>query len=428
MGMHLSLNTKHFFVHLCSSRIKSKVAEQEKLSNFVRCTQLLQRKQQSDDFTKKRHNLKENLKRSERLTSVCSEKLGFGCKMRDRNILPFLGERMNNYKKSSLRIKILDSIPENDVGTSTQMKSLPSFCGNMNVIERKKAESKHDMAEKGHNSLPNDINLPKLENKSTTASGFEQEIPGSPNSSSFLNIANMRLSPRENTEKPKREAGINSANYLIYEPSVGDQVTANIDLSRYAFRSSLERIPETERERLSSAQSKRKSNSADGEKKDLTTTEKKISKKKEARAGNVNNVDLFDQQRQQLARKGPPTRVLFSCKLKKSRPGTPDSFNKSQEMNEDFPFPRIVLYQWEVHEQPKIIKTLRSRKFPKRLPVLHRIPTAPQGNQPIDKDGDDSGDENVRRPESPLSKIPHPPPPTPRCQRCPSRSSENVTE
>lgn len=348
--------------------------------------------------------------------------------MRDRNILPFLGERMNNYKKSSLRIKILDSIPENDVGTSTQMKSLPSFCGNMNVIQRKKAESKHDMAEKGHNSLPNDINLPKLENKSTTASGFEQEIPGSPNSSSFLNIANMRLSPRENTEKPKREAGINSANYLIYEPSVGDQVTANIDLSRYAFRSSLERIPETERERLSSAQSKRKSNSADGEKKDLTTTEKKISKKKEARAGNVNNVDLFDQQRQQLARKGPPTRVLFSCKLKKSRPGTPDSFNKSQEMNEDFPFPRIVLYQWEVHEQPKIIKTLRSRKFPKRLPVLHRIPTAQQGNQPIDKDGDDSGDENVRRPESPLSKIPHPPPPTPRCQRCPSRSSENVTE
>lgn len=146
----------------------------------------------------------------------------------------------------------------------------------------------------------------------------------------------------------------------------------------------------------------------------------------------LKSLDLFDQQQQQLAREGPPIRVWFSYKHQHTRPMTPESFTKRlqdsssrlQQLNE-FILPRIILYQWEVHEeQPKFVKNLPPQKQQKGLPKVHRIPTAPQDNQTSEKNGDSIYDSV--RPDSPLSKIPQPPPPTPRCQRCPSSSSGNV--
>lgn len=337
--------------------------------------------------------------------------------MRDKSTLPFLGERMNSYRKPSLPVTILDSIPENENGSSNEYLKV-----------HQKEESKHEEAKKRWHKLSTAVNLPKLDNKSGTASGVNRGIC-SPNSGSILNIANMRLSPRENNEKHKRENDIKCANYLLFEPAIADQVSADIDLSRYAFRSTLERIPETDGERLLSAHSKRKSNREEKEKRDSTTTEKK--KKKEVRS--LKSLDLFDQQQQQLAREGPPIRVWLSYKQQNTRPVTPDSFmtrlqdpsGKPQQLNEDIVLPRIILYQWEVHkEQPKFIQPLRPQKQQKGLPKVHRVPTAPQGNQHSEKDGD-SIDDNVRS-DSSLSKIPQAPPPTPRCHKCPSSSSGNV--
>lgn len=364
--------------------------------------------------------------------------------MRDRNVLPFLGKKMNKYRKSSLCINILDSIPEDqqeDVTSIVTELNVPSGRGNVYLKEHETdlEESQHDEAkEKGLNNSTTGITLPKLENKSNT--GLDRGIRSPKSSSGFLNIANMRLSPRrENMEKPKRENDIKCANYLIYEPTVAEQVTADIDISRYAFRPAMDRRPETNGERLLSAHSKRKSNSAEKVKRDCTMTEKNANKKKQARS--LKSLDLFDQQRAQIARKGPPTRVWFSYKEQDNHHETPDSFakrlhgsaGKTRQQNEDFVFPTIVLYQWEVHhKQPNFIKNSRSRKAQRRLPVLHRIPTAPQEDQPGDKDGYDNGyDEiecNVSRSDSPPSKIPQPPPPTPRCQSCPSSSYGNFPD
>ncbi|XP_022791092.1 uncharacterized protein LOC111330491 [Stylophora pistillata] len=300
--------------------------------------------------------------------------------MRERNILPFLGEKMNDYKKSSQGIKVLDSIPESDIGASSR---LPRFCYNKSVSECKKQGLEHK-TEKWSKSPSNGVNLPKLENRSPAAPHLERTI-GSPNPTGFLNVANIPFSPRENTgDKFKKEPGINCEDYVMYEPActAANLATTNIELSRYAFRSSLERIPETDGERFLSAHSKEKLHSADVENKEPNTSERKTSKRRETQPSSLKNVDLFHQQRQHL---------------------------------------------WEVHEQPKINKALQSRKYPKRLPLLHKIPTAPQDNQPID--GDDKADENdTKIPQSPLSKIPHPPPPTPRSQTCPPSSSGNIAD
>ncbi|XP_078367335.1 uncharacterized protein LOC144651275 [Oculina patagonica] len=336
--------------------------------------------------------------------------------MRDKSTLPFLSEGMNSYRKPSTPVTILDSIPENEDGSS-----------NESLKVHQKEESKRDEAKKRWHKLSTAVNLPKLDNKSGTASSLDRGIC-SPNASSYLNIANMRLSPRENNEKLKRENDIKCANYLLFEPAIADQVSADIDLSRYAFRSTLERIPETDGERLQSAHSKRKSNSAEKEKRNSTTTEKK---KKKVRS--LKSLDLFDQQQQQLAREGPPIRVWFSYKQQNTRPVTPDRLttrlqdptDKPQKLTGEHILPRIILYQWEVHkEQPKLIPTLGPKKQQKGLPKVHRIPTAPQAIQHSEKDGD-SIDDNVRS-DSPLSKTPKAPPPTPRCHRCPSSSSGNV--
>lgn len=346
--------------------------------------------------------------------------------MRDKSILPRLGERRNSNRKSFMPLKVLDSIPEMEDG-SPSGENTPSTCGDAHLKEHDKEEFKHNEAEKKWRNLPTGINLPKLDNTFSTAPGVNRGIL-STNSSSFLNIANMSLSPRQNNDKSKRENEIKCANYLLFEPIIADKVSAGIHLSRYAFRSSLERVPETDGERLLSAQSKRKSNSEEKMKRHSTKKEKN----KQERS--LKSVDLFDQQRQQLARKGSQIRVWFSYKQKNNRPDTPDSLTKrlvhdspgksrQVEPNEELTFPRIILYQWEVHEEkPKFIKVPRSLKQQKKLPKLHRIPTASQEDQ----SNEEGNKDHYVRCDSPLPKLPQAPPPTPLCQSRPSGSSENV--
>ncbi|CAH3042580.1 unnamed protein product [Pocillopora meandrina] len=189
---------------------------------------------------------------------------------------------MNDYKKSSQVIDILDSIPENDNRVSDR---LPLFCGNKGVNECKR-ESSGQRTEKRYNSSCNGVNLPKLQKKSTAVPPLERTI-SSPDPTGFLNVANIALSPRENTgDKFKREPVINCADYLIYEPActTANLATANIDLSRYAFHSSPERIPETDGERLLSVHSKKKLQSAEVKKKEPNTPERKTRKRRETQA------------------------------------------------------------------------------------------------------------------------------------------------
>ena len=346
--------------------------------------------------------------------------------MRDKNILPHLSERRNSNRKSFMRRKVLDSIPEMEDG-SPRGENIPSTRGNAHLKEHDDEEFKHNEAEKKCRNLPTGIKLPKLDNTFSTAPGVNRGIR-SPNASSFLNIANMSLSQRQNNDKSKRQNEIKCANYPLFEPVIADQVSAGIHLSRYAFRSSLERVPETDGEKLQSAHSKTKSNGAEKMKQDSTKKEKNI------QMHSLKSVDLFDQQRQQLARKGPQIRVWFSYKHKYNRPDTPnsltkrlvhDSHGKSRQvaLNEELTFPRIILYQWEIHEKkPKLIKVPTSVKQQKKLPKLHRIPTASQEDQP----NEDSNKDRHERFDSPLPKLPQAPPPTPLCQRRPTGSSENV--
>ena len=349
--------------------------------------------------------------------------------MRDKNVLPHLSERRNSNRKSPLPLKVLDSIPEIEDGPPSE-DNIPNACGKVHLMERDQEELQHNEAAKWRN-LPTGINLPKLDNTSSTASGFNRGNR-SLNSSNFLNIANMSLSPRAHNDKPKRENEIKSTNYLLFEPIITGQVSARNHLSRYSFRSSLERIPETDGERLLSARSKKKSNSAEKMKRDS------IKKEKNKQVRSVKSVDLFDQQRQQLARKGPQIRVWFSHKQNGNRLDTlngltnrlvHDSPGKSRQvdLNEELKFPRIILYQWEVHEEkPKFFKDLYSLQQEKKLPKVHRIPTASQEDQPNeDSSKVDLQDHYVRR-DSPLPKLPQAPPPTPLYQRCPSGSSRNV--
>ena len=345
--------------------------------------------------------------------------------MRDKSILPHLSERSNN-RKSSLPFNVLDSIPEMEDGSQSE-NSIPSACGTVQLKEHDKEEFKHSEVVRKWRSLPTDITLPKLDNASSTAPGLNRGI-GSPNSSSFLNIANMSLSPRGNSDKLKRENEIKCSNYILFEPIIAEQVSAGSHLSRYAFRSSLERVPETDGERLQSAHSKTKSNSAE------KTTRASTKREKNKQVRSVKNVDLFDQQRQQLARKGPKIRVWFSYKQKDSAPDSStktlkDSPRKSRqlELSEELTFPRIILYQWEVHEEkPKFIKVPRPLKQQNKFPKLHRIPTALQEDQPIEGSSKDDLQDNYVRCDSPLPKLPQAPPPTPLRQRRPSGSSEKV--
>ena len=351
--------------------------------------------------------------------------------MRDKSILPHLSERRNSNRKSSLPLKVLDSIPEMEDGSPSK-DNISGACGNLHLKDYDKEEFKYSEAEKKWRNVQTGINLPKLNNKSSTAPGLNHGIR-SPNTSSFLNIANMSLTPRGNNDKSKRESEIKCANYLLFEPVIADQVSGGTNLPRYAFRSSLERVPETDGERLLSARSKTKSNSAE------KTTRVSTKKEENKQVRSLKSVDLFDQQRQQLARKGPQIRVWFSYKQKHNRPNTPDSLTKrlvhdspgksrQVELNEELAFPRIVLYQWEVHEEkPKFIKVPRHLKQQMKLPKLHRIPTALQENQPNEDGNNDDLPDHYVRCDSPLPKLPQAPPPTPLSQKRPSGSTWNVS-
>lgn len=358
--------------------------------------------------------------------------------MRDRSFLPLLDGKTKN-RNTLYRTKTLESIPEH-AGEDIE-----------DNIPWPKAHGSFDANEQGKETIAIStdlnpaVNLPKLEKKSNTnrvgtPSKLDHRTIHSPKSSSFLSIANMPLSPREKAaEKSKRENEIKSANYLIYEPTIAEHVTTEIELSRYAFRATLDRIPETDGERLLSAHSKRKSNSGDKKRRNSGTTERNSEGEKntaivsQLMSGNkkqmasLRSVDLFAQQRQEFARNGPPTRVAFSYKMiqghadsvsfmEQGHQGLHDSPAKSLQLNaEDVVFPRIVLYQWEVHEQPKLIKAFRPRRPKKRL---HRIPTGqvPQDHQT--DDGNDDMDDMTIRPDSSVFKLPQPPPPTPKCDSC----------
>ena len=352
--------------------------------------------------------------------------------MRDKSILPHLSERRNSKRKSSLPLNVLDSIPEMEDGSPSQ-DNIPSACGKVHLKEHDKDEFQHNEAEnsKTWRNLPTGVNLPKLDNTSRMAAGLNRGIC-SPNSKSFLNIANMSLSPRANNDKSKREKEITCANYLLFEPVTADQVSAGIHLSQNAFRSSLERIPETDGERRQSVHSKRKSNSEEKMKRDSTKKEKN----KQVRS--LKSVDLFHQQQQQLARKGPQIRVWFSHKQKDNRPDILDSLtsrlvhyspgkSRQVQLNEELAFPRIILYQWEFHEEkPKFIKVPRPLKQQTKLPKLHRIPTASQDDQPDEDSNKVDRQDHYVRCDSPLPKLPQAPPPTPLCQKRPYGPSRNV--
>ena len=339
--------------------------------------------------------------------------------MRDRSSLPYLVERTNT-RNMLYRVQTLESIPEHSGEDFEDEISRP--------IARDAREQDNNWK-----VLSTGTNLPKLVNKlgtiqrADTPSKLDQRGISSSKSSSFLNVANMPLSPREKAaDKPKREDNIRSAKYLIYEPTVSDHVTSEIDLSRYAFRATLDRIPETDGERLLSAHGQRKSDSADKTKRNSGSTETSpqvsttVSRGTKNKVSSLKSLDLYAQQRNQLVHKGPPTRVAFSYKMIRGdlhSQGLREPIAKSQNLSaEDVVFPRIVLYQWEVHhEQPKFINPFTPRKSRKKL---HRIPTGqgPQANLPGDNERKDDINHDVIRPDSSGFKFPKAPPPTPKCE------------
>lgn len=288
------------------------------------------------------------------------------------------------------------------------------------------------------------MNLPQIDKRpilrrTDTPFKMDHRSPHSPDASSFLNVANMHLSPREKaSEETKGKSDIKSANYLFYEPPFDDHVTAGIDMSQYAFRTTLERIPETDGERLLSGHGKRNSNSGDEKKQTSHTTQQKseghkvLAKVNQPITGDkkqmvcVRNLDLFAQQRQHFARNGHLTRVAFSYKMIQGDPRslieqtnqeTVDSPTKAPQLRpnaKDVVFPQIVLYQWEVHEQQKFIKAHRQRKPRKKL---HRIPTGNtlQEHQQADSDNDKEKDDIGIRPDGSVFKFPRAPPTTPKC-------------
>ena len=355
--------------------------------------------------------------------------------MRDKGFLPSLDGKANIWN-TLYRAQTLESIPEH-AGEDSDEVTWPNA---HDSLEKKDQE-------KDFTTVSTGINLPKLENKSipqrvSTPCKLNHQGILSPKSSSFLSIANMRLSPREKaTEKSKQESEIKNGNFLTYEPTVSDHVTADIDLSSYAFRAKLDRIPETDGERLLSAHGKRRSNSGDNKKQNSATTEKSSEEEKTSdtvsqlmngkkkQKASLKSLDLFAQQRPQFARNYPPTRVAFSYKMihgdlqsfmEQRNQGFQESSAKSLPLNaEDVVFPQIVLYQWEVHNQPKFIKAFRPRKQRKKL---HRIPTGktPQDSQSgVDEgEGKDEIDDTALRPDSSAYKLPNPPPPTPKCDSC----------
>ena len=265
----------------------------------------------------------------------------------------------------------------------------------------------------------------------------------------------MPLSSRGKGEKLRRPGDAKCTNYLICEPTAVGHAMNEANISRYAFRATLDRIPETDGEKLLNTHGKRKSNSGERTQQKSGLTEnnaeadmkadeksveqkervsslpednthevKKLAKLSPVISGNKNkgtnlrSIDLYAQQKSQFELKGAPTRVAFSYKLIQNDLASREPPDKLQHLSaEDVVFPRIVMYQWEVHEKPKLIKPLRPRKSLKKL---HRIPTGntEQDYHPpcLEEDGEDNLNDNVLRPDSSAFKFPQAPPPTPKCE------------
>lgn len=241
--------------------------------------------------------------------------------MRDRNSLPLLDGK-TDIRSSLYRSKTLGSFPEQTegIGEVTWPKIQVS-------VESKQEYRKEWTNKSGAMNLPQIDKRPILR-RTDTPFKMDHRSPHSPDASSFLNVANMHLSPREKaSEETKGKSDIKSANYLFYEPPFDDHVTAGIDMSQYAFRTTLERIPETDGERLLSGHGKRNSNSGDKKKQTSHTTQQKSEGHKVLAKVNqpitsdkkqmvcLRNLDLFAQQRQHFARNGHLTRVAFSYKM-----------------------------------------------------------------------------------------------------------------
>ena len=362
--------------------------------------------------------------------------------MRERNSLPYLVER-TNARNMLYRVKTLESIPEH-VGEDLDDDM---SCGS-------------NEQESDWKVMSSTISLPKIVNKSQkqradTPSRFDRQRFRLPRANSFLNVANMPLSSRGKGEKPRRPGDAKSTNYLICEPTAVGHAMNEANLSRYAFRATLDRIPETDGEKLLNAHGKRKSNSGERTKQKSDSTEnnaeadmkaneksverkervslvaennthevKKLAKLSPVISGNKNkgtnlrSIDLYAQQKSQFALKGPPTRVAFSYKMIQNDLVCREPPDKLQHLStEDVVYPRIVMYQWEVHEKPKHIKPICPRKSLKKL---HRIPTgnAEQDYHPpcLEEEGEDNLNDNVLRPDSSALIFPQAPPPTPKCE------------
>lgn len=362
--------------------------------------------------------------------------------MRERNSLPYLVER-TNARNMLYRVKTLESIPEH-VGEDFDDDI---SCGS-------------NEQESDWKVMSSTISLPKIVNNSQhrradTPSRFDRQGIRLPRANSFLNVANMPLSSRGKGDKQRRPGDAKGTNYLICEPTAVGHAMNESNISRYAFRATLDRIPETDGEKLLNTHGKRKSNSGERTQQKSGLTEnnaeadmkadeksveqkervssvaednthevKKLAKLSPVISGNKNkgtnlrSIDLYAQQKSQFELKGAPTRVAFSYKLIQNDLASREPPDKLQHPSaEDVVFPRIVMYQWEVHEKPKLIKPLRPRKSLKKL---HRIPTGntEQDYHPpcLEEDGEDNLNDNVLRPDSSAFKFPQAPPPTPKCE------------
>lgn len=362
--------------------------------------------------------------------------------MRERNSLPYLVER-TNARNMLYRVKTLESIPEHGGEDLDDDMS----CGS-------------NEQESDWKVMSSTISLPKIVNKSQkqradTPSRFDRQGFRLPRANSFLNVVNMPLSSRGKGEKPRRPGDAKSTNYLICEPTAVGHAMNEANLSRYAFRATLDRIPETDGEKLLNAHGKRKSNSGErtiqksdstenNAEADMKANEKSVERKERVpsvaennthevkklaklspvisgnknKGTNLRSIDLYAQQKSQFALKGPPTRVAFSYKMIQNDLVCREPPDKLQHLSaEDAVYPRIVMYQWEVHEKSKLIKPISPRKSLKKL---HRIPTgnAEQDYHPpcLEEEGEDNLNDNVLRPDSSALIFPQAPPPTPKCE------------
>ncbi|CAH3188678.1 unnamed protein product [Porites evermanni] len=117
----------------------------------------------------------------------------------------------------------------------------------------------------------------------------------------------MPLSSRAKGEKLRRPSDAKGTNYLICEPTAVGHAMNEANISRYAFRATLDRIPETDGEKLLNAHGKRKSNSGEQQKcgspeKNAEANMKANEKSKTKMASTLENANptVFQQKQERL--------------------------------------------------------------------------------------------------------------------------------